>query len=210
MSRARYHKLDEAVRNLKVGDIIFVHAKTLLGKLIRHSTDSHWSHVAIVFDVPDVSGTEHDVLIIEADWQVEIHRLTTYLHEPDLYEVGFKRMSFLTDEERERFRGFFLDAVDTPYDAYRLLLFFTQTVLAWAAHMDIGYAAARSVINTDNYICTSLTQRAYYLAVTPEKRGHTIFRRNEKGVDFLRQMEEITPAHIARSDNTEWLYNPLR
>jgi hypothetical protein len=210
MQTARYRKLDEAVRHLKVGDLVMVNADTVLGSVVRRTTGSHWSHVAIVFDVPDVSSTEHDVLIVEAAWQVEIHRLTAYTHEPETYEIGFKRLDFLTDAERERFRGFFLDAVDTPYDTHRLWSFVVESAIAWTKGVNVNYNEARKYIDTKNFICTSLAQRAFYLAVSPEKRGRTLFRGQEKGLDFLRLMEDISPGHIARSENTSWLYNPHR
>lgn len=209
-SKALYRDQSEAIRHLKVGDIVFVQSRTVLGGFIRKATGSHWSHVALVFDVSDVSGTEKDVLIVEADWQIEIHRLTVYLHDPETYELGFKRVSFLTDEERERFRGFFLDAVDTPYDSRRLVAFLFQSWFAWLYGMNATLDMARQYTNTKNYICTSFSQRAYYLAVAPEKRGRTLFRDGDKGLDFLQLMEQITPADMARSRNTEWLWNPHR
>ncbi len=209
-AKALYRSQEQAIRHLQPGDMVFVHAKTVLGTMIRRTTGSHWSHVALVFDTPDVSATERDVLIVEAAWQVEIHRLSAYLLEPHTYELGFKRMTCLTDEERERFRGFFLDAVDTPYDQRRLIAFFFQSWLAWIYGVNATVDMARQYTDTKNYICTSFSQRAYYLAVAPEKRGQTLFRGDDKGLDFLQLMEQISPADMARSRNTKWLYNPHR
>jgi hypothetical protein len=209
-AKARFREQASAIRDLKVGDIVLVHAKTVLGKLVRSTTKSHWSHVALVFDIIDISDTEKDVLIVEAAWFIEIHRLSVYLNEPDVYELGFKRMSCLTDEERDRFRGYFLDAVDTPYDARRLMAYFFRSWLAWIYGMNATLDMARRYIDTQNFICTSFAQRSYYLAVSPDKRGRTLFRKDDRNVDFLLQMEQITPADIARSQNTAWLYNPRR
>jgi hypothetical protein len=163
-----------------------------------------------VFDTPDISATKRDILIVEAAWQIEIHRLSTYLLEPQTYDLGFKRMSCLTDEERERFRGFFLDAVDTPYDTRRLLMFLFQSWLTWFYGVNVSLDVARQYTDTKNFICTSFAQRAYYLAVAPEKRGRSLFLGHKRNLDFLQIMEQITPADIAQSKNTEWLFNPHR
>ncbi len=209
MGRTLYKTQSEAIRGLKVGDIIMVDTKgILIPRLIQRVTHSCWSHVAMVFDVPPLSGTEHDVLIVESNADgIEIHRLNSYLRSPDKYILGFKRLKGLTDVERERFRGFFLDAVDTPYDFRRLAAFFLQSVVLWTVGMNIQFTMARKVINTQNYICTTFAQRAFYLAVAPEKRGKILFRSDQDAPNFLHQVEEVSPADVARSKNTVWLYN---
>lgn len=207
-AKSLYASQEEAVRHLKPGDMVFFHEKTPRSKLIQRVTGSYWNHVALVFDVPDISANEHDVLIVEALWHVEIHRLTTYLHRPDQCELGFKRLSCLTDTERERFRGFFLDAVDRPYDTLRLVAYFFKSWLIRLYGINATADMSRRYTDTNNFICTSFAQRAYYLAVAPEKRGSVLFRGHEKGLDFLQLMEQISPSDMARSKNSEWLFNP--
>jgi len=208
MPKAAYHDLEDAISHLKIGDIILIRGKeTLAGRLIRKTTNSYWSHVAMVFDVPQYGSGGYDVLIAETNDRIEIHRLNFYLQDPDLWDMGIKRLRGLTDTERDRFRGFFLDSVDAPYDYRRIFLMFFQKLAKWALNMNLSYATARRLINTENFICTSLVQRAFYLAVNPEKRGTVFFRQSESD-NFLHQLEEIEPKHIAKSSNTHWLYNP--
>jgi hypothetical protein len=65
---------------------------------------------------------------------------------------------------------------------------------------------AQRIINVDNFVCSSFTQRAFYLGVSPDKRDRVMFK---EGADtnFLYQMEFISPGDIAKSANSEWLYN---
>ncbi len=209
MGRTVYQSQEETIRNLKVGDIVMVSTTgPLISSLVKRFTRSHWSHVALVFDVPEISGTEHDILLVEAqDSGIEVHRLYTYLRNPDRYELGFKRFDILTKEERERFRGFFLDAVDTPYDMRRLIGYFLQSLVLWAVGVNIHYKMAKKLINTQNYVCTTFAQRAFYLAVAPHKRSQVLFLSDDNTPNFLLQMEEIKPADVAMSKNAVWLYN---
>lgn len=66
---------------------------------------------------------------------------------------------------------------------------------------------AQRIINVDNFVCSSFTQRAFYLGVAPHKRDQVMFKENA-GTNFLYQMEFISPGDIAKSSNAEWLYNP--
>lgn len=210
MREAYSHELENALRQLKVGDIILVHTRRRLSEWIRKATGSYWSHTALVFDVPQNFGLGHDHIIIEADdlEGVQIHRLSTYLNEPERYTLGIKRMKNITDEERERFRGFFLDVVDTPYDTARLGAFFVLVAVNKLLKRDLTGFFARKKVNADRFICTTFAQRAYYLAVPPEKRKDVLFRGNDPEVGLLEQMEVIAPRDIAVSPATEWLYNP--
>ncbi len=209
-------KLQQVVRNLKIGDLILVHTKKdPISSLIRLTTESYWTHVALVFDVPHTiaKGVSLDeVLIVETapGEPLAVHRLQHYLTQPDKYDLGFKRMPGMSDEERERFRGFFLEVLDTPYDLFRVFLMFAQMVYTWIAKVNVSFRAAGQMITTRRYICTTFAQRAYYLAVAPHKRHLVLFRGHEHDIGFLEQMEKITPATIASSPNTVWLHNPHR
>jgi hypothetical protein len=76
--------------------------------------------------------------------------------------------------------------------------------------VNVSLDVARQYTDTKNFICTSFAQRAYYLAVALEKRGRSLFLGHNRNLDFLQIMEQITPADIAQSKNTEWLFNPHR
>jgi hypothetical protein len=210
MRQAYSPELERALARLKVGDIILVHSIGPIGKWIRRATKSYWSHVALVFDVPVDGGLGHDHTIIEADdgEGVQIHRLSTYLNEPGKYELGIKRMKNMNDEERDRFRGFFLDVVDTPYDTARLGAFFLLVAVNKLFKRDFTGYFARRKINPSRFICTTFAQRAYYLAAPPERRSEVLFRGHEPEVGLLEQMEFIAPRDVATSPATEWLYNP--
>lgn len=203
-------ELERVLRQLKVGDIVLFHSRHRLGNLIRRATKSYWSHVALVFDVPGDQGLGHDHLLIEANdgEGVQLHRLSMYLNDPWRYSLGFKRMKHLTDEERERFRGFFLDVVDTPYDTDRLKAFFLLMQIKRYLKPKWQGLFTRSRINPRKFICTTFAQRAYYLAVEPEKRPQVLFRGHDDKAGFLEQMEVISPGHIATSPVTTWLHNP--
>ncbi len=209
MSERRSAELRRTLKRLKVGDIMMVHTKRPVSGWIRRSTKSFWSHVALVFEAPKDRGFGNDILIIEAleGTGVQLHRLSTFLNNPWRYEIGFKRMKHLTDEERDRFRGFFLDLVDTPYDLNRLGAYFLSTAIKKVAKRDYSARLARRNIDPKKLICTTFAQRAYYLAVAPEKRAQVLFRGHDPSIGFLEQMEIITPKDIAASPATEWLYN---
>ncbi|MDF1496746.1 MAG: YiiX/YebB-like N1pC/P60 family cysteine hydrolase [Patescibacteria group bacterium] len=210
MQKARFKTMQAALPQLKIGDVILVHTKGYwLSKLIRRATSSYWSHVALVFDVIPNSTNHPDVLIIEAlDRGIEIHRIEHYLRNPKKYDIGIKRIPILNDQERERFRGFFLDAVDTPYDFSRLFSYFTKKFVNKIFGTEIVNWITKHVIDIDQYVCTTFAQRAFYLAVSKEKRDLVLMRKKNKQLNFLLQMEEISPKDYAESENAIWLFNP--
>jgi hypothetical protein len=210
MQRARYKTIRAALPNLKIGDIVLVHTDGFfISKLIRRTTTSYWSHVALVFDVIPNSTNYPDVLLIEAlNRGIEIHRIEHYLRKPEKYTLGIKRIPVLNDEERDRFRGFFLDAVDTPYDFSRLFSYFTKNIVDRIFGKNIVNWLSKKVIDVDQFICTTFAQRAFYLAVAKEKRDLVLMRKKNKQLNFLFQMEEVSPKNYADSKNAIWLYNP--
>ena len=212
MQKARYKTLRAALPNLKIGDIVLVHTEGfIISKLIRRTTTSYWSHVALVFDVIPNNTDYPDVLLIEAlDRGIEIHRIEHYTRKPEKYDLGIKRIPVLNDEERERFRGFFLDAVDTPYDFSRLFTYFTKSLATRILGQEIVNWITKQIIDVDQFVCTTFAQRAFYLAVSQEKRDLVLMRKKTKQLNFLFQMEEISPKNYASSKNAIWLYNPRR
>jgi len=211
---SKQQRLESVIKSLKIGDIVLVRSRLgMISRLIRFASASYWTHVALVFDVPQylTEGVGLDeVLIAETDVSVQmsVHRLQNYLLQPDRFEIGIKRMPGLSDEERERFRGLFLGALDTPYDVLRVIVFFIQTLVTWFTGINISFKAAQQLIKTRRLVCSTFAQRSYYLAVAPHKRHSVIFRGHENRLGLLEQMEFITPGDIARSRNTIWLYNP--
>lgn len=209
MREARYRSLSEVVPQLQIADIVLIHARGMfVPNLIKHFTGSYWSHVAMVFALPSMDAHNHDVLLVEAnDTGIEIHRFQKYLESPGLFDIGVKRLPGLTDIERDRIRGFFLDAVDTPYDTARLFGYFLSRVIKRSQGRRLFNWFVRRIVNVDTFICSSFVQRAFYLAVPPERRDKVILR-NQRDVNFVNRMETISPAQIARSEVCRWLYNP--
>lgn len=210
MLKARHNSLENAIKDLRIGDIVLLRRKKgFLRLLIGDTTKSYWTHVALVFHISRISAFPPAILIVEAnDDGIEIHRLDHYINNPKFYELGFKRMKGLTEEERERFRGFYLDAVDTPYDHRRIETFLAHFYFERLTGKTYQDFITKRVVNPDNFICTTFAQRAYYLAVAPSKRSSVLFRKEEPGVNFLERMELITPYDISSSECTSWLYNP--
>jgi len=199
-----------ALSELKTGDIVLMrYKKGRVYRAIRETTKSYWNHTALVFKVLTDTHGHRDILVIEAmPGGIEIHRLSRYLDDPGRYDIGLKRMPILTDEYRERFMGFFLEVLDTPYDYTRLIAYlFRKFVNAIGGSRAENYVAKR-VINVDQFVCSSFAQRAFYLAVPPNMRERTLFRESSADLNFLYRLEYITPGDIAKSRNTEWLWNP--
>ena len=212
MSKARFQKLSAALPHLKIGDIILVHTRSSwLARFIRKATSSYWSHVALVFEVIE-NGTDYpDILLIEAmDRGIEIHRIEHYTRRPNKYNIGIKRIPVLNNEERNKFRGFFLDSVDTPYDFTRVFSYFTKKIVNKIFGSAIVNWISKHVVNVDQYICTTFAQRAFYLSVSKDKCDKVLIRKKTKQLNFLFQMEEISPGDYATSENAIWLYNPHR
>lgn len=210
MAAALPHNLAAALAEVKIGDIVLMrHEVGRIESAIREATHSYWDHTALVFRVLEDSHGHRVILIIEAlPHGISVHRLQKYLREPDQYDIGIKRMPILSDENRERFMGFFLDVLDTPYDFTRIAAYFSRKFVHFLGGNRAEDFVTKRVINVDQFICTSFAQRAYYLAVPPNMRDKTIFRENSDDLNFLTRMEYISPGEVARSANTEWLYNP--
>lgn len=205
---AAFGKIEEAIPHLLVGDIILMrYRRGRVYRAIREASRSYWNHAALVFDRPVVGGHRQTLIIEALPRGIEIHRLEAYVADPATFDIGIKRMKGLTDEERERFRGFFLDAVDTPYDMTRLLAYLFRSAIAKLAGAKRTEYLTRRIINVGNFVCTSFAQRAFWLAAAPNKRDRMLFR-EDGDLNFLYQLEYITPGDIARSRNTAWLYNP--
>jgi hypothetical protein len=210
MPEARYASFAQALPHLHVADIVLVrHRRGLLYRAIRTASRSYWNHMAMVFATPQETGLPpNDALIIEAlERGIEIHRLQQYAREPELYDLGIKRVEDLTGAERDRIRGYFLDALETPYDFSRLFTYLVKDLIARIGGVRVTDFIKRKVINPDTFICSSFAQRALYLALPAHKRERAFFNAGQ-GMNFLDQMEAITPGDIARSRNTVWLYNP--
>jgi len=213
MASALYEKLEEVYENLEIGDIVLVNRKFgIYQQILKKVTGrSHWNHMAMVFDIVKTDDDHHDVIVIEALEQgIEVHRLQKYIRRPDGFDLGFKRLPGLKKSEKERIRGFFLDAVDTPYDYSSAITYLFKKPLMHILGTEVTDFIARKVIKPSYFVCTSFAQRAFYMALPPNERDRSLFipdDDNSKDLNFLYQLIEITPTDVARSKNTQWLYN---
>lgn len=190
--RGKLPRLEEA-------DLIFVrNKKSLLRYFLRRSTKSYWDHIALVLFVKDIKKDHFHDLIIEAvdPSGIEIHKLDKYLCDPEKYEIGIKRVPNLSPDIKKRVMSYMLLNVDTPYYKFSFIKFALANLFSWYGEV---------LLARQRYSCSGFVQKAFYEAAGWEERDNFIFRE-----DFLSpiELQEITtPADIARSDKSKWIYN---
>lgn len=197
---------------LKAADIILVHIKgSPLRSLIRRVTKSYWDHAAMIVYSQDDYKLEHNIIIENTkplhSWifflldyfpeGTEVHRLNKYLNNPKKYDVGVKRVLWLSDEHRRRISSFMISAIDTPYWHLSLWNFF----MAW-----IWPRYRKLFLRHQRWSCSALVQKAYYESVDnwPD-RSKLVFK--EGDLSPIEMQDIVSPAEIANSANSEWIYN---
>jgi hypothetical protein len=191
---------------LQVGDIVLVrHKNILMRSCLRRATGSYWDHVALILFPKDPKKGYSTHLMIESIQYglnsslkrgVEIHRLDKYLLDPDEYDIGIKRFTWLDDDMKDRVRAFALMNVDAPY--YPL-----STSKFMIAALFKGFR--RRLMRRQRYSCSALIQKAFYEAADWSVRTHVLFR--EPGLTPIEIQEMTSPADIATSPVTQWVYN---
>ncbi|MEK7680716.1 MAG: hypothetical protein AAB348_01550 [Patescibacteria group bacterium] len=190
---------------LQVADLILVKEKSLLSKTIRSVTKSYWSHIVIVLSVPQKDTIFSNVLVVGAEPHgIEVHRIQKYTRDFEFYDLGVKRVPGLSEEIKEKVLSYILNNVDIPYDYARLLGFLFR-YFGHKIFLKGNKHLMNSLINKDAFICSSFIQRAFYETMSKEKRDAIIFGNNRESKFYL---EEITPADVARSKNSKWIFNP--
>lgn len=189
------NNIRKLISKLKTADIILVHTKgSLLSSFIRRMSKSYWNHTAIVFTSFDEAPEYKTVMVAEATEGIVVHSIDKFL-DTSKYDIGIKRVKWLTREDCEKIRNFILYNVDMPYDVKRL----ANDLLKILFDKPVDW-----LYNTDEFLCSSYVQKAYYYSLTPNERKKVVFLKkfvNEKDLEF------ISPAEIARSSNCEWVYN---
>ncbi len=193
--------------SLLTGDIILVrHKKGGLARiLLRALTKSYWDHSGLViFTRSSKQGYASDIIIESIQYSLtksihhgaEIHRLEKYLLEPDKYDIGIKRFSWLKKPQRRRVRAFVLTNIDTPYYPLVSIKLFigllSKNLREW-------------ILQRQRFSCSGLVQKAFYEAVEWKDRSRVIFR--NVGYTPIQLQDITSPADIAQSVNCDWIYN---
>lgn len=192
---------------LLTGDIIVIRHKKggLARALLRRLTNSYWDHTALViFTRSSMHGYASDIIVesIQESWSksihhgAEIHRLEKYLLEPDKYDIGIKRFTWLKKPQRRRVRAFVLTNIDTPY--YPLVSL--KLALGLVSNAFRGW-----ILERQRFSCSGLVQKAFYEAVDWKDRSRVIFR--NVGYTPIQLQDITSPGDIAKSVKCKWIYN---
>ncbi len=193
---------------LLTSDIVFVrHKKSLFRAALRAVTRSYWDHTALILYPKNTSQGRRFSVIVESirpafagllgERGVALHRLDKYLWDPDRYDVGIKRVTALTKQERDRVRLFMLMNVDAPYWRWH----YFDVLTAWL----VPFIRVH-VLSRQRFSCSSIIQKAFYDAMDWEKKPRVVFK---QGVwSPIELLELTTPGDIAQSEKSLWIYNP--
>ncbi|MFO0765137.1 MAG: YiiX/YebB-like N1pC/P60 family cysteine hydrolase [Patescibacteria group bacterium] len=192
---------------LLTGDIVLIRKKKggLARELLRRITNSYWDHTAlIIFGKNQERGYSNNVIVESVQgsssrpfyFGSEIHSLDKYMKEPDKYDIGIKRVTWLTRDLRHRIRAYALMNIDTPY--YPLKTF--RFLRAYLFEM-----TKKVVMSRQRYSCSALVQKAYYEAVNIEDRTKVLF--GNRALTPMQLLDTTSPADIAKSPLSEWIYN---
>ncbi|MCA9384351.1 MAG: hypothetical protein H6759_02330 [Candidatus Nomurabacteria bacterium] len=202
-----YPTIKEAMQHLEVGDIVLMRSRSngLFRRAIRELSQSYWTHAAMVFETVNIGGEVVSVSIVEANETIEVHRLETYVAS-ERYDIGIKRLPGLTELDRDRIRGFFLDALDIPYDYTYIFAIMFARILSFFLGNKAYRWFVKKFSHDNSYICTTFAQRALYLASEPGRRRAALFN-DVAELTFVEQMYLVNPQTISSSKNTMWVFN---
>jgi len=200
-------KINGPMPHLLTGDIILVrHKKSFFRHFLRKITNSYWDHSTMILFPRDVEKKRYFSVIVESikhglrsavvSRGVSLHKIDKYLENPDMYDVGIKRVPDLSDKERDYVKLFMLMNVDAPYWPWKpVSIMFASFSKRWT----------KRLLRKQRFSCSSLIQKAYYDAMLWQKKPYVIFK---EGVWSPIELQELTsPGDIARSRHTEWVYN---
>lgn len=139
---------------LKSGDLFFASGDYLVSKAIEKVTDSPWSHVGIVFVLPQIDR----VLLLESveDMGVRLAPLSKYLSDYDDIEKPYKgrvvlaRYDTLAKSAVEQIAAFGLNELTRPYDK--------EEIARILARIALGKGKAKK---DREYICSELVYACF-------------------------------------------------
>jgi hypothetical protein len=191
-------KIHGPLPKLEIADIVFIRfKKNFKRKLLRAVTNSYWDHTALVLFDKDPHKGYPENLIAESHWGgVKVHKIRKYLNDARKYDVGIKRVPWLTNELRDRIRAFMLLNVDAPYYPFS----FWKLVISL-----ISEPVSRYLLGRQRYSCSGFVQKSYYEAVDWSDRFKVVF--TDEYVSPLQFQDIISPGEIAASKKSKWIYN---
>lgn len=183
---------------LELADIILIRTKRgIKRKLLRRVTDSYWDHAAmVIFEKNPKKGFPENLIIESAPGGVMIHKMRKYLNNSKKYDVGIKRVAWLSDDLKNRIRALMLLNVDAPYYKYS----FWKLLIAL-----ISEPLSRGLLGRQRYSCSSFVQKSFYEAVDWNDRYKVVFTGDY--VSPLQFQNVVPPGDIASSEKSEWIYN---
>jgi hypothetical protein len=191
-------KIRGPLPKLEVADIVLIRIKkNIKRQFLRAVTNSYWDHAAMVIFAKDQEkGYPENLLIESAPGGVKIHKMKKYMNNAKKYDVGIKRVSWLSDDLKNRTRALMLLNVGAPYYQYSLL----KLLLAI-----VSETLSRIVLGRQRYSCSGFVQKNFYEAVDWDDRYKVIYSKDY--VSPLQFQNAVTPGEIAQSDKCEWIYN---
>ncbi len=191
-------KIHGPLPNLEVGDIIFLrNKKSWKRKLLRSVTNSYWDHTAmVIYDKEPEMGYPDNLIIESGKGGVAVHKIGKYMDDARKYDVGIKRVPWLTDELKERLRALMLLNVDVPYYSYS----FWKLALS-----KISEPLSHYLLGRQRYSCSGFVQKCFYEAMDWHERYRVVF--TKEYISPLQFQDTITPGEIARNNKSKWIYN---
>lgn len=192
-------KIRGILPELKEADIVFVHHhRSFIRYLLRKIMHSYWDHVALVLFTKDIAKGQYYNQIIEASYPrgIEIHKLEKYLRDPSKYDIAIKRVPNLDASTRRRITAFMLMNVDAPYYKASLV---GMILAAISKKFSLMFLAQQ------RFCSSGFVQKSFYEAANWDEREKFIFRTDN--LSPLELEDLTTPADIANSDKTVWVYN---
>jgi hypothetical protein len=188
-------------------DIILIrHKKDFARGMLRRILGSYWDHAAMVIYPKDPAHHLDHTVFMEsirvksfAYWYprgATLHLIHRYLNDPERYDMGIKRVTRLTDEERHRVVTYMLMNVDAPYWPWETPMMFLASAFRFLR---------RHYLDHQRFGCSGIIQKSFYDSVPWERKRMVVFREGLWSPIELQEL--VSPADIARSPNAEWIYN---
>ncbi len=206
LNLSELEKINGPLPKLEVADIILVrHKKGLMRRFLRRATNSYWDHAAlIIYPYDSAKGYSNNIFIESIQYGinsslrrgVEIHRLEKYLNNPNKYDMGIKRFTWLSKGIKSRVRSYMLMNIDTPYYPLATTKFFLAIC---------SETYRKNLLRRQRFSCSGLVQKSFYEAVDWNSRPDIVFK--GPGYTPIEIQETTSPADISRSDACEWVWN---